>query len=163
MIFLGIDPGTATTGYGFLDFSARTPVVLDFGVIKTPAGMPLWERLHILRQDMEELILQYHPAVATIEQLFFSTNVKTAISVAQARGVILEVLHAHDTVIQECTPMQLKNYVTGYGGADKKQVQECMKLHLNLKVLPKPDDAADALALAFAGQVLYKNALPNRR
>lgn len=149
-LILGLDPGTATTGYGLVDQNSGGGLqAIDFGIIQTPAGMPDSERLVILYQRMRELILLHRPQGSAVEKLFFQKNVRTAITVSQARGVILVSLAQSGLDIGEYTPNEIKQAVTGYGGAEKKQVQEMVRILLGLEEIPKPDDAADALAVAI--------------
>jgi crossover junction endodeoxyribonuclease RuvC len=151
MIILGIDPGTATTGYGLVNRLGKTDKfeVLDFGVISTDKGLPTPERLSILGRDLEKIIKKFRPTAVGVERLFFTTNQKTAMAVSEARGVILFVCQKYKLQILEFTPLQVKTLVCGYGKAEKKQVQFMVQKTLKLKELPKPDDAADALALAL--------------
>jgi crossover junction endodeoxyribonuclease RuvC len=150
MLVLGIDPGTATTGYGFVrDLPDGSLEVVDFGVISTPAALPMPERLSMLYQKLIEKILLYGPQSGAVEKLFFQRNVTTAMTVGQARGVVILALAQHGMEVAEYTPLQVKQAVTGYGGADKNQVQQMVKALLNLLLVPKPDDAADALAVAI--------------
>jgi crossover junction endodeoxyribonuclease RuvC len=150
MRILGIDPGTATTGFGVIDIEGGKMKFVDAGVITTPPGGPMSDRLVTLYDDISEVITEFKPDQAAIELLFFSTNVTTGISVGQARGVILLALaKAGISVPGEYNPMQVKMGVTGYGGAKKPQVQEMVKMLLGLNAIPKPDDAADALAVAI--------------
>lgn len=149
MCILGIDPGTATTGFGLIEETQTGLLTLEYGIISTPAKMPMDKRLVILYDRLNELILKYHPESCAVERLFFRRNVTTAISVGQARGVILLSLSKNNIPIAEYTPMEIKLAVAGYGGAEKKQVQFMVQSILELKNLPKPDDAADALAIAI--------------
>jgi crossover junction endodeoxyribonuclease RuvC len=149
MCILGIDPGTATTGFGLIEETQTGLLTLEYGIISTPASMPMDKRLVILYDRLNELILKYHPESCAVERLFFRRNVTTAISVGQARGVILLSLSMNNVPIAEYTPMEIKLAVAGYGGAEKKQVQFMVQSILELKELPKPDDAADALAIAI--------------
>lgn len=148
MIILGIDPGLADTGYGVLT-KDRELKYLAHGSIKTKAGLALADRLEIIYQELTNIIKKYAPKVIAVEKLFFCKNVKTAMQVGQARGVVL--LTASQTALQleEYTPLQVKQAVVGYGNADKKQVQAMVKTILGLKKIPEPDDAADALAIAI--------------
>lgn len=149
MIILGIDPGIAIVGYGVIECKGNRFKALDYGAITTEANIPFTERIRIIYDDMTTLIDKYNPTDLAIEELFFNKNVKTAIKVGQARGVeILAAVHK-GLNIYEYTPLQVKQGVVGYGRAEKRQVQEMVKLLLNLKEIPKPDDAADALALAL--------------
>jgi crossover junction endodeoxyribonuclease RuvC len=150
MRIIGIDPGTATTGFGVVDIIKGKPVFVDAGVITTPPGGPMSDRLVTLYDELTQVIAENKPDQAAVELLYFSANVTTGISVGQARGVVLLALaQAGMSVPGEYTPMQVKMGVTGYGGAKKPQVQEMVKMILGLSVIPKPDDAADALAVAL--------------
>jgi len=146
---IGIDPGTATTGFGVIDYNGGQLKLVDAGVITTPAGQPMPDRLVTLRRELTQIVAETKPDSAVVEQLFFATNVTTAISVGQARGVILMVLAEAGLPIAEYTPMQIKQAVTSYGGAKKPQMQEMVRVLLGLATIPKPDDAADALAAAI--------------
>lgn len=148
MRILGIDPGTGLMGFGVIE-SGLKPQLVDAGVIRTKVHQPESERLHIIYDSLHEIVKLSQPAVVSVEKLFFARNVTTAMSVAQARGVVLLVAQQHSLPIFEYTPMQIKQSLTGYGKADKKQMQEMVRLLLNLKETPKPDDAADALAAAL--------------
>lgn len=150
MLVVGIDPGTATTGYGFVQDGAQGNLLaVDYGVIVTPAGMPLENRLQILYQKLNEVLSLHHPESGAVEKLFFQRNVSTALSVGQARGVALLALAGCGLAVGEYTPLQVKQAVAGYGGADKRQVQEMVRTLLGLETIPQPDDAADALAVAI--------------
>lgn len=156
MIILGIDPGTATTGFGVIEKTkSNTYTVLDFGVISTPKTLSDAERLLDLESDLASLIKKYKPHIVGIEKLFFETNQKTAMQVAQARGVILLTIARHRVATQEFTPLQVKSTICGYGKADKKQVQFMVKKTFGLQTTPKPDDAADALAIALCTGFSY--------
>ena len=150
MLVIGIDPGTATTGYGLV---RETPdgslLVVDYGVIETPANLPMPQRLLSLHQRLSEIILLHRPDSGAVEKLFFQRNVRTAISVGQGRGVALLALAEAGLEVGEYTPLEVKQAVAGYGGADKNQMQHMVKALLNLEELPQPDDAADALAVAI--------------
>jgi crossover junction endodeoxyribonuclease RuvC len=147
---LGIDPGTATTGYGLV---RQTPSgdleAVTFGVIVTPPNTPAHERLRMLYHDLTELIAEHQPDCCAVEKLFFQRNVSTAIAVGQARGVVLLSIAEAGRDVAEYTPNEIKQAVVGYGSADKRQVQEMVRTLLRLPELPKPDDAADALAVAI--------------
>lgn len=147
---LGIDPGTATTGFGLVRLEPGGALSsVAFGAIVTPPHTPAHERLLALYQDLSELIIQYHPDTFAVEKLFFQRNVSTAMAVGQARGVVLlAVAQAHGEVA-EYTPNEIKQAVAGYGAADKRQVQEMVRTLLGLPEIPRPDDAADALAIAI--------------
>lgn len=149
MIVLGIDPGTATTGYGLVTETESGIALVDYGVILTPAGERPEIRLLILSQKLNEVLLLHQPESGAVEKLFFQRNVSTAISVGQARGVALLALAQHHVDCHEYTPLEVKQAVTGYGGADKPQVQQMVKALLNMEKIPQPDDAADALAIAI--------------
>ena len=149
MKILGVDPGTATTGYGFLESSRGQLKVLEYGCILTDKKLRPEDRLGEIEQDLNKLIKKHRPRILAVESLFFYKNVKTAISVAQARGVVLLCAKRNRLSVREFTPLQIKNTLTGYGKADKKQVQYMVMKLLGLKRIPKPDDAADALAIAI--------------
>jgi crossover junction endodeoxyribonuclease RuvC len=146
---LGIDPGYAITGFGVLTYHQNTFHVLDFGVIKTSSKTAFPERLLAIDEAVTTLIDEYAPDCVAVEELFFSRNITTAIGTAQARGVAIVTAARAGLPVYEYTPMQVKVAVTGYGRAVKRQVQEMVRVLLNLKELPKPDDAADALAVAI--------------
>lgn len=147
---LGIDPGTGILGFGVVDCQIGKPLrMVTGGVISTPAHTPVEVRLEEIYDGLKEIIRETSPDEVSIEKLFFSKNVTTAITVAQARGVAILVAHQHKIPISEYTPNQIKQTMTGYGGADKKQMQEMVKNTLGLSEIPKPDDAADALAAAI--------------
>ena len=149
MIILGIDPGYAIVGYGVIKYEANRFSVLDYGAIPTPAGMPFIDRLEIIFNDLNMIFQKYKPEAMAIEKLFYNTNAKTVIDVAQARGVTLLAAHRNGAEVFEYTPLQVKQSVVGYGRAEKKQVQEMTRVILNLEKVPKPDDTADALAMAI--------------
>jgi len=152
---LGIDPGTGILGFGVVDFVAgKPPKMIDGGVISTPPHTPIAERLKEIYDGLAEIIATTKPDVMAIEKLFFARNITTAISVAEARGVVILVAAQNDLPIHEYTPLQIKQTLTGYGRAEKNQVQEMVKIHLNLKTIPKPDDAADALATAITHDLM---------
>jgi len=150
-IILGIDPGIADTGYGVIKSEGSKLICLAYGSIKTDSKLDLISRLEILHRALDKIIKKYQPDLAAIEQLFFNKNVRTALIVGQARGVILLTLKQNKLTIIDYTPSQVKSAVSAYGQASKLQVQKMVKLILNLKELPKPDDAADALAVAICG------------
>lgn len=157
MLVLGIDPGTATTGYGLVrEAESGDLQMVEYGVILTPAKMALEQRLLMLYERLQEILLLHHPQVAAVEKLFFSRNVTNAIAVGQARGVVMLGLAQKGMAIAEYTPMQVKQAVSGYGGADKLQVQMMVQSILQLEELPKPDDAADALAVALCHLQSYR-------
>jgi crossover junction endodeoxyribonuclease RuvC len=152
MIILGIDPGTATTGFGVIDYQKKNKkqiVCLDYGIIQTSPKQSVGERLIQINFDLNEIIKKYKPEMAAVESLFFFKNLKTAMPVSQARGVIIYTLSKKNVPFIDLTPLQAKTSVTGYGKATKNQVQKMVQNLLNLERLPKPDDAADALALAI--------------
>jgi len=149
MLVLGIDPGTATTGYGLVRETETGPALVAYGTIQTPAGAPMPDRLRTIYQELKELIALHGPDTAAVEKLFFQRNVSTAMSVGQARGVALLALAEAGVSVGEYTPRDVKLAVAGYGGADKPQVQQMVRAILNLSEVPKPDDAADALAVAI--------------
>lgn len=151
MIVLGIDPGIAITGWGVVEKIDRRVKPLAYGVIETPAGMPQPSRLQTLYVDIGEIIVRYQPDIFCVEKLFFNTNAKTALIVGQARGVVLLAAAQKKLTILEFTPLQVKLNTTGYGKAEKLQVQKMVKELLCLEAIPKPDDAADALAVALCG------------
>ncbi len=149
MIILGIDPGTATTGYGVIKEENGKVSAVSYGCILTKANTPLGDRLEQIHNSLEDLIKKYQPDEIAVEELFFSTNVKTAMAVGQARGVVLLTCKKNRCLVAEYTPNQVKNAICSYGKADKCQVQNMVKVLLKLKEIPKPDDAADALAIAI--------------
>ncbi|MCF7820110.1 MAG: crossover junction endodeoxyribonuclease RuvC [Candidatus Pacebacteria bacterium] len=156
-IILGIDPGIADTGFGVIEFFSHSKMTsLDYGSIKTPAGQDLEKRLLQLSLELEKIFKRYKPQILAIEQLFFNKNIKTALTVAQARGVVMLFAAKHSLEVQSYTPLQIKQSVSCYGQAQKMQVQKMVKLILGLKVLPKPDDAADALAAAICASSTLK-------
>ncbi len=149
MRILGIDPGIATVGFGVVDSDKNRQELVTCGVITTPAGLPLSERLARIYEDVCELIGTFSPDAAAVEELFFNTNITTGIAVAHGRGVILLACRRSGVRVYEYTPLQVKQAVAGYGLAEKKQVIAMVKRLLKLKADPKPDDAADAVALAL--------------
>ena len=149
MRILGIDPGYAIVGFGILEADRGQVKLLGCGAINTPAGVPMPQRLLQIQEDLETLIRRFSPEVMAIEELFFNTNVTTGIGVAQARGVILMTAAKLGVHIFEYTPSQVKQAVVGYGLADKHQVMDMTRRLLKLKSIPRPDDAADALAIAI--------------
>ena len=149
MRILGIDPGFATIGFGLVEADRGQVHMVTYGAITTPAGLPLSRRLYQIGTDMEDLIGQLKPDVISIEELFFNTNITTGIAVAHGRGVILYAAEKCGLPPYEYTPSQVKLAVTGYGKAEKRQVMDMTKRLLKLKAVPKPDDAADALAIAI--------------
>lgn len=149
MKIIGIDPGTATTGFGVIEKIGSKLKFVDAGVISTSAQKAMPDRLSEIHDGLNELIEHHKPQVIAVELLYFSSNVTTAISVGQARGVVLLAVGQHGVELAEYTPLQVKQAVTGYGRADKKQIQEMVKMILGLDGIPKPDDAADGLAIAI--------------
>jgi len=149
MVILGIDPGVATIGFGVLRAERGKNTLLQYGVITTPAGIPLSQRLVQISEDMEQLIRQFKPDEMAVEELFFSKNITTGIAVAHGRGVILLAAEKLGVPVFEYTPMQVKQAVVGYGAAQKRQVMLMTQRLLGMKEVPKPDDAADALAIAI--------------
>lgn len=149
MIILGIDPGYAIIGWGVLEYNANKFKVVDYGAITTEAHTDFPLRLQQIYMGMNDIFDKYHPQVMSMEKLFYNNNAKTVIDVAQARGVITLSAKMHGVEIAEYTPLQVKQSVTGYGRAVKKQVQEMTRVILNLEKIPKPDDTADALAMAI--------------
>lgn len=149
MVVLGIDPGVATVGFGIIQVEKQRYTPINFGVITTPAGIPLAERLLQISKDMVQLLERFQPDEMAVEELFFSKNVTTGISVAHGRGIILLEGQRYGLPIYEYTPNQVKQAVTGYGKAEKKQVMSMTQRLLKLNKLPRPDDAADALAVAI--------------
>jgi len=163
MIILGIDPGTATTGYGAIR-KIKTKrrknkdgfECLGYGTIQTSPSLSEGERLHIIHLTILQLINKYKPEILAVESIYFFKNLKTAFPVSQAKGVILFTAAKKKIPVQELTPLQAKMAITGYGRAEKKQIQKMVKVLLHLKEIPKPDDAADALAIALTCAFLKK-------
>ena len=149
MIIMGLDPGYAIVGYGIVSYQANRFNALDFGAITTDKNTDFSERLKQIYDGVNYLMEKWKPCAMSVEKLFFNTNTTTAIGVAEARGVCLLSAFEHGARLYEYTPLQVKQSVTGYGRADKKQVQEMTRLILNLDSVPKPDDTADALAMAI--------------
>ena len=149
MLILGIDPGYAIIGWGVIRFERGKYIPVDFGAITTNAGVPFNRRLEQIYEQLNALLDTHHPDVVAVEKLYFQTNAKTAIDVAQARGVTMLALQQHGVPVYEYTPLQVKSAVTGFGQAQKPQVMEMSKRLLRLKAVPKPDDTADALAIAI--------------
>lgn len=149
MTILGLDPGTATTGYGVIKKTKGSLKVIGYGCITTKKGLPTAERLKKINEDLIELIKKYRPNIVAVEDIFFFKNLKTAVKVSQARGVLLLTASQAEISIAEYTPLQIKVATTSYGRAAKSQVQRMVKLLLGLDKIPKPDDAADALAVAI--------------
>lgn len=149
MRILGIDPGVAIVGYGVIEYKKNVFKVIDYGKITSPAHTPLSKRLKMVYDGATELVNAFKPDVVAIEELFFNTNVKTAIAVGHARGVLVLAAENAGIPVAEYTPLQIKQAVVGYGRADKNQVQQMVKMFLSLNEIPKPDDTADALAVAI--------------
>ena len=151
MRILGIDPGFAIVGFGVVDYVGNKFSVVDFGVVTTKAGEDIFDRLKQVYDGISEIIARIKPDCVAIEELFFNTNTTTALKVAEARGILILAAMNAGIPVFEYTPLQVKQAVTGYGRADKNQVQQMIKILLNLEKIPKPDDAADALAIAICG------------
>lgn len=149
MRILGIDPGTGILGFGVIDVQGHQAQVVDAGVIRTPVKEDDAVRLLTIYEELTDIIASTKPSIMSVEKLFFARNVTTAMTVAQARGVVLLCGQQAGLTLFEYTPMQIKQAITGYGKADKKQMQEMVRVLLKLKEIPKPDDAADALAAAL--------------
>ena len=161
MLILGIDPGYAIVGYGIVKYEGNKFTPVQYGAITTPAGMPFVKRLDKIYSDLSEIMKTHKIDALSIEKLFFNTNTTTAIDVAQARGVIVLSAERQGVPVFEYTPLQVKQAVTGYGRAEKKQIMEMTRVLLGLNAVPKPDDTADALALAIchahcAGSIIGK-------
>ena len=159
MRILGIDPGYAIVGWGVIRYQAGTPSPLGFGALTTGADLPFEERLRVIYQDLDVVLDRYRPDVMAIEQLFFHTNQKTAIAVAQARGVLVLAATLRGIPVFEYTPLQVKQSVVGYGKAVKSQVMEMTRTLLRLEQVPRPDDTADALAIAICHAHSYNSRL----
>ena len=149
MIILGVDPGTATTGYGIINKEGQKHTLIKYGCVLTPAKTPLCDRLDAIFDELSEIIDEFKPEHIAVEELFFAAKSQTAIAVGQARGVILLAGKKKGLSVHEYTPLEVKMALTGYGRADKNQIQQMVKTLLGLKDIPKPDDAADALAIAI--------------
>jgi crossover junction endodeoxyribonuclease RuvC len=156
MRILGIDPGTGILGFGVIEVIRGKSKLVTAGVVRTPAHTPLAERLVEIYDGLSEIVAETKPTAMSIEKLFFAQNVTTAISVSHARGVAMLVGQQGGLEIAEYTPLQIKQTLTGYGRADKKQMQEMVRMHLGLKEVPKPDDAADALAAAITHSLMSR-------
>ncbi len=161
MRILGIDPGYAIVGWGVLDYIGNKFSVVDFGSIQTSADMDFNDRLLTIYDELDSIIKRTKPQYLSIEKIFYNSNAKTAINVSQARGVLLLCSIKNNLEIFEYTPLQVKQSVVGYGRAEKKQIQEMTKIILNLRQIPKPDDTADALAMAIChahsfGSLIFK-------
>ncbi len=157
MRILGIDPGTSLIGYGLIDFNGKNYQVLDYGNFRTPSKIINRYRVKLIYDYFDQLVKKYRPDKIALESLFFFKNNKTVIAVSEVRGVLLLVAANHGLQVGEYTPLQVKQAVSGYGRAEKSQVQKMVKLILELKEIPKPDDTADALALAIccANTIVY--------
>ncbi|HLD19821.1 MAG TPA: crossover junction endodeoxyribonuclease RuvC [Patescibacteria group bacterium] len=157
MLFLGIDPGYAIVGYGVVEKKQRNFIAREYGTITTSANTSIEIRLEKIHRDLKKLIKEIQPDVVAVEELFFYKNIKTAIDVGQARGVIVLTAQLSRTPIMEFTPLQVKQALTGYGRADKQQMQRMVQSLLKLKTLPQPDDAADALAIALCAAQSWRS------
>ena len=153
---MGIDPGIALTGWGVVKKKA-TPELLDYGCFKTVAGLATEKRLEKIYEELQAVIARYRPVVVAVEKVFFNTNAKTAFKVGEARGVVLFCAAQNSLLVEEFTPLQIKNTIAGYGRADKRQIQQMVKTLLGLRVIPRPDDAADAVAVALTYCFYHKN------
>ena len=160
MVILGIDPGVATVGFGVINETGGIPKPVRYGVISTPAGMRLALRLKQINGDVTELIRYFKPDAIAVEELFFNTNQKTAVSVAHGRAAVILAGEDHGIPMYEYTPLQVKKSVAGYGRAPKEQVMEMVRRLLSMDQIPKPDDAADALAIAIC-HARFANSLMN--
>lgn len=152
MIILGIDPGTATTGYALLqieDSSTPIPILLESSTLKTPAKMDMHDRLHKIFNEMNLILDKYSPSIMVIERLFFNTNAKTAMTVGQARGVVLLAAASRGIAVEEYTALEAKKVITGYGRASKKEMQEAVRKYMRLREIVKSDDANDAVAMVI--------------
>jgi len=165
MLVLGIDPGTATTGFGLVKYERGREILVRYGVIKTSPDMDMPQRLVKINREYNDLLDEHHPDAVAIEQIFHHKNAKTVITVAQSRGVLLMTAAAREIEIAEYTPLQVKQAVTGFGNADKRQVQIMVQKILAIDKIPKPDDAADALAIALCHLHSYRigNTFKGRR
>ncbi|MBW7954634.1 crossover junction endodeoxyribonuclease RuvC [Candidatus Gracilibacteria bacterium] len=151
MIIIGIDPGTTTIGYAVIKKEKNKIEILDYGVISTTPKASLKDKLSEIGDDLKKLFLKYKPDIGVVEKLFFTNNLKTGIDVAQVRGVIIYLLSINDIFICEYTPLELKKGICGNGKASKKQMQNAIKILFGLDEIPKPDDASDAMGLAYLG------------
>ena len=156
MRIIGIDPGTGILGFGVIDVIKGKATLVTAGVVRTPAHTPLDERLEEIFDSLTDIIAETKPSVMAIEKLFFARNVTTAMSVSHARGVAMLAGKKAKLELAEYTPLQIKQTLTGYGKADKKQVQEMVRIHLALREIPKPDDCADALATAITYSLMSR-------
>ena len=149
MRVLGIDPGTATTGYGVVEETGEGLRALAYGVVTTPPDLPLPQRLQAIYRELRRLVREWQPDAAAVEELYFNVNVRTAMGVGQARGVARRAMADEGLTVAEYGPGEVKQALTGYGGAEKRQMQEMVRMLLGLPSIPRPDDAADALAVAI--------------
>jgi crossover junction endodeoxyribonuclease RuvC len=156
---LGIDPGFALVGWGVVEGIHDKLIAKDYGCIETDKRLPIEKRLAIIYKELQKIIRKYKPDIISVEELFFFKNVSTAIAVSQARGVILLAAEQSKVPVQEFTPLQVKQTICGYGRAEKAQIQKMIKIILKLKTTPKPDDTADALAIAICSAVSKNNYL----
>ncbi len=159
IISLGIDPGTATVGFGVIEKTKKNLKVLDYGTITTFPSTSYPERLEKIEKEIKKIITKYSPRIIAVESLFFFKNLKTAIKVSEVKGIILLTAAKKRIPIIEITPLQVKMAICGYGKASKKQIQQAIKELLHLKDIPKPDDAADALALSYVAFLMLKKPL----
>ena len=156
---LGIDPGTGICGFGVVDFvKHKQPHMVTAGVVTTPAHTPLADRLLDIYESITQIIEETHPDEVSIEKLYFNQNITTGITVAEARGVVILAARQHELPIYEYTPLQIKQTLTGYGRAKKKDIQEAVRQYLNMREIVKPDDAADALAAAITHALMTRAA-----
>lgn len=163
MKILGIDPGLGRCGFGLIETSAkRGAKALDYGVITTTVDAPLPERLKELYDSLVQVLSETNPEIVAVEKLFFSKNITTGIAVAEARGIVLLACEQKNLTIYDYSPNEIKKALTGYGAANKSQMQEMVRMHLNLEQKPKPDDAADALAAAITCSFLYQQGPDNK-
>lgn len=158
MRIIGIDPGTAILGFGVIDvFKGKQPILIDAGVIRTTPDQSDSLRLSVIYDELTNIITQNKPDIMVVEKLFFAQNVTTAMTVSQARGVVLLISNQNNLELYEYTPLQIKQALTGYGHAEKKQIQEMVRVVLKLKEVPKPDDCADALAAAIMHSMIVSH------
>lgn len=156
MIILGIDPGFGRVGYGIIEYNKNKYRVIEYGSITTEAGLGFCKRLNKIEKDLQSICVRYSIDAASVEKLFFNTNITTGIQVAEARGVILNTLENLNIEVYEYTPLQIKQAIVGYGRADKIQIKNMVKNYLNLETMPKLDDTTDALAIAICHTHSYK-------
>jgi len=155
MVILGIDPGTSRMGYGLIK-KGRGITTLDYGIISSPENIPQEQKLLIISKELRKIFRKYNPQYIAIEKLFFFKNLKTVMTVSEAKGIVLLEAARRKIKIIQLSPLQIKNAISGYGRASKKQMQQMIKERLKLKEIPKPDDAADALSVAFCALLLLK-------